>query len=103
MSKAKQERRKQIKAELAQGQKKFVLRHGVLDWGVPTYFLYLFISAIVQMLFYRLSFGEALKSLFPITYIVGIVVFGIAGIFMGRYRWKQLLKEAGGKNKPGKK
>jgi hypothetical protein len=55
------------------------------------------------MLFYRLSFGEALKSLFPITYIVGIVVFGIAGIFMGRYRWKQLLKEAGGKNKPGKK
>src|SRR5690554_243294 len=97
MSKAKQQRRKQIKAELAQGQKKFVLRHGVLGWGIPTYFLYLFISAIVQMLFYRLRFGEAIKSLFPFTFIFGIVIFAIAGIFMGRYRWKQLLKEAGSK------
>lgn len=103
MSKAKQQRRKQIKLELAQGQKKFVLRHGVLGWGVPTYFMYLFLSTIVQMLFYRLSFGEAVKSLFPITYIMGIVIFGIAGIFVGRHRWKLLLKEAGGKYKPKKK
>lgn len=97
MSKAKQRRRREIKAELAQGKKKYILYNGVLGWGIPTYFLYLFISAIVQMLFYRLTFGEAIRALFPITVIFGIFVFAIAGIFIGRHRWKQLLKEAGGK------
>lgn len=97
MSKKKQQRRRELKVELAQGQKKYVLYNGVLGWGIPTYFLYLFISAIVQMLFYRLSFGEAIKSLFPITVIFGVIIFAVAGIFIGRHRWKQLLKEAGGK------
>lgn len=103
MSKKKQQRRREIKAELARGQKKFVLYKGVLGWGIPTYFLYLFISAIVQMLFYRLTFGEAVESLFPITVIFGIFVFAIAGIYIGRRRWKQLLKEAGGKHQSKRK
>jgi hypothetical protein len=64
MSKKKQQRRRELKVELAQGQKKYVLYNGVLGWGIPTYFLYLFISAIVQMFFYR-ALARQLSPSFP--------------------------------------
>jgi len=97
MSKAKQQRRKEIKAELALGQRRYVIMRGVVGWGLPTYLLYLLISIAVQSLFQGLTFIEAVKSLFPFTIIFGLLVFAVTGFFMGRSRWKQLLKEAGGK------
>lgn len=103
MSKAKQQRRKQIKAELAMGKQRFVVHRGLISWALPTYILYLGINVLVFSLFYRLTFLQSVGLLFPLPVLTGLVLFTIAGVFMGKYRWKQLLKEAGGKYRSGKK
>lgn len=95
MSKAKQQKKKQIKAELARGKKHFVIHQGLISWGIPTYLIYLGLNTIVQMMFYRMSFPQAVKTLIPLPIVIGLVIFGIAGVIVGHYRWKQLLKDAG--------
>ncbi len=97
MSKAKQERRRQIKAEIARGKTLYILQRGLLAWGLPIYILYLLLTAGVQALWGKMTYAQSLKALFPITVIIGLVVFGIAGYFVGKHHWKQLLKEAGPK------
>lgn len=103
MSKAKQMRRKAIKTDLALGKRTYVLQRGVIGWGMPTFLLYLVINTLVQTLFFRNSFGDSVRQLFPFPILMGLVIFGIAGMFLGNYRWKQLLKEAGGKYRTKKK
>jgi len=97
MSKAKQRRRREIKAEIARGKTRYIVQRGLLAWGVPVYILYLLLTAGVQALWGKMTYAEALKGLFPFTVFFGLVVFAIAGYFVGRQRWRQLLKEAGPK------
>jgi len=103
LSKAKQVRRRQIKAEIARGKTSFILRRGLLAWALPAFTLYLLLAAAVEALWEKISYGQALAALFPYSIIIGLVAFGIAGFFMGRHHWRQLLKEAGPKyEKTGK-
>lgn len=97
MSKAKQRRRREIKAEIAKGKTRYILRRGLLAWGVPVYILYLLLTAGVQALWGKVTYVESLKALFPFTILFGLIVFAVAGYFVGRHHWRQLLKEAGPK------
>lgn len=85
------------------GKPKFIVHRGLISWALPTYILYLGINVLVHTLFYRFSFLESVGQLFPFPVLIGLVIFTIAGFFMGNSRWKQLLKEAGGKYHSGKK
>jgi preprotein translocase subunit SecF len=97
LSKGKQQRRKQIKAELAMGERRYVFHRGVIDWGVPTYLLYLVLTVVLQHFFSGYTWAEAVKSLFPLSLIFGLVIFTLTGVFIGKQRWKQL------KNPPRKR
>jgi len=102
MSKGKQQTKtkKQLKADIALGQRKYVLYRGVIGWGTPSFLLYLVLTVIAQLLFGGLSFAQGIKSLFPFTIVFGFIIFSITGVILGNVRWKQLLKEAGGKYTP---
>jgi hypothetical protein len=82
--------RKQLKAEAAMGKPKFVLMRGVIGWGLPTLGVYLMISFLLHMGIYKKSVEEVIAEMFPVMFIIAAVIFAIAGIFMGQYRWKQL-------------
>ena len=97
MSKGKQARRREIKAEIAQGKSSYILRRGLLAWGLPVFIIYLLLTAVVQALWGKMTYAQSLKALFPFTVLIGLVVFSIAGFFIGRHHWQQLLKEAGPK------
>jgi hypothetical protein len=97
MSKAKQQRRKEIKAEMAKGKNRYILQRGFLAWGIPVYIFYLLLTAGIQAIWEKKTYAQSLKGLFPVTVLLGLVVFGIASYFIGRHHWRQLLKEAGPK------
>ena len=100
MSKAKQLERKQLKADLMMGKTQYIIRHGVIGWGVPTFLLYIPLNLIIHRLF-GTSFAESFRSLFPYTILFAVAVFGLAGVYMGNFRWKQLLsKTSSAKKKP---
>lgn len=99
MSKGKQARRRQIKAEIAGGKTRYILRRGLLAWGLPVTILYLLLAAAATALLEKITYAQALKALFPFTALIGLVVFSVPGYFVGRHHWLQLLKEAGPKYK----
>lgn len=61
------------------------------------FFLYCFFATVIHSLLARISFAQALKSLFPLIFILGIVAFAFGGYFVGKYKWRKLLAEAGPK------
>ena len=85
--------RKQLKAEAAMGKKKFILTRGVLGWGLPTLVLYMLISFLLHMGIYKRSLEEVTADMFPVMFLIAAVIFAIAGVFMGQYRWKQLQRK----------
>lgn len=97
MSKKKQAQRRQVKAEIAGGRSKYILREGLLAWGLPMFVFYCFFAAIIHSLLASISFAQALRALFPLTFGLGVIAFACGGYFMGRYKWRKLLEKAGPK------
>ena len=60
------------------GRRRFVLRYGVLGWGVPTAILF----ALIQAFIYGHEFLPQLLS--------ALVLFPISGIFLGYFMWKRM-------------
>jgi hypothetical protein len=58
------------------GRKQFVLRYGVLGWGVPTAILFTLLGG-----FQEGWDGVAVKGL------IALVIFPLAGILWGRLMW----------------
>jgi hypothetical protein len=61
------------------GRTQFVLRYGVLGWGVPTAILFSLIQS------YRFGSDGFLFQLVP-----ALILFPIGGIFFGRFVWRML-------------
>ncbi len=64
------------------GRSQYVLRVGVLGWGVPTAMLFSLIEG------YRLGWDQFVFQLVP-----ALVIFPVAGIFFGRAMWRMLEKK----------
>lgn len=69
------------------GRRQFVLRYGVLGWGLPTAFLF----CLIQGFFYG-------REAFVAQLIPAFILFPIGGIFFGRYLWWMLAKKHAGTN-----
>jgi hypothetical protein len=61
------------------GRTRYVLRFGVLGWGIPTAILF----SLVQG--YRFGWDGFLFQLIP-----ALILFPIGGIFFGRFMWRAL-------------
>jgi hypothetical protein len=61
------------------GRTQFVLRYGVLGWGIPTAILFSLIQS------YRFGWDGFLFQLLP-----ALILFPIGGIFFGRFMWRML-------------
>lgn len=101
LSKAKQARRRQLKAEIAGGKGRYIFKRG-LSWGLPILLVYFFLAAAAHSLLGQITFVQGLRALFPFTVLLGFASFGIGGYFVGRHHWFKLLAEAGPKDKKKK-
>ena len=61
------------------GRTQYVLRFGVLGWGIPTAILFSLIQG------YRFGWDGFLFHLVP-----ALILFPIGGIFFGRFMWRAL-------------
>jgi len=61
------------------GRTQYVLRFGVLGWGIPTAILFSLIQG------YRFGWDGFLFQLIP-----ALILFPIGGIFFGRFMWRTL-------------
>jgi hypothetical protein len=61
------------------GRTQYVLRYGVLGWGVPTAILFSLIDS------YRFGWEGFLSQIVP-----ALVIFPVGGIFFGRCMWRLL-------------
>jgi hypothetical protein len=66
------------------GRTVYVIRHGVVGWGVPTAIFYSLIRGFVD------GWDE-----FACQLLVAIIVFPLIGIFIGRLNWKWFEKQYG--------
>lgn len=83
-------KRRDLKKEAAMGKTKFILVRGVIGWGLPAFLFYLALSILLPMLKDKLTFAEVADELFPVMFFLSVTVFAVIGIFMGRFRWRQL-------------
>jgi hypothetical protein len=65
------------------GRKQFVLRFGVLGWGVPTAILFSFARA----------YEEGWDQL-PVLLVISLIMFPLAGILWGCGMWRWLERRA---------
>lgn|SRR5690554_4624034 len=91
--------RRDLKTEAAMGKTKFVLVRGVIGWGLPAFLFYLALSFFLPMLKDKLSFYEVAGDLFPAMFFLAAAVFAVIGVFMGRFRWRQLQEKLKKRNK----
>lgn len=69
---------------LARGKRAFVIRYGVIGWGIPT--------ALLWTLFMAWWNDDASPWL---LLGIALVLFPLGGIWFGRWMWKQLGGDAG--------
>jgi len=72
------------------GRTKFILFYGVLFWGL-----------IVAIIFFLLNIKAYPAIPWYILLLVSIVIFGIAGYFVGHFSWKSAEKKYGFKQDKG--
>ena len=72
------------------GRTQYVLRYGVLGWGVPTAILFSLIES------YRFGWEGFLSQIVP-----ALIIFPIGGIFFGRCMWRFLEHKHGKTTTPG--
>lgn len=87
-----QPQRPDPRQELALGKAKFLIQRGVVGWGLPTFFIYMLLYTGLMVITGR-SMGQAIDELFPFNVVVALVVFALAGLFIGSFRWKKLNQE----------
>jgi len=74
------------------GRKQYVLRYGVLGWGVPTAILF----AIIK------GFEEGWAT-FPIHLLVSLILFPLGGIIFGRCMWRWMVNRCAKAGMPAAK
>jgi len=65
------------------GRKSYVIKYGVIGWGVSTAILFILLFALLQNEHYSLS--KFLTILIP-----SLIVFPLGGVFWGLYMWNYL-------------
>ena len=66
------------------GRTQYVLRYGVVGWGVPTAILYSVMRGYLD------AWGE-----FPFQLLRAMIVFPLIGILVGRLTWRRLEERHG--------
>ncbi|GEL76478.1 hypothetical protein [Tenuibacillus multivorans] len=69
----------------AKGKKNYVMKYGVLGWGLSTGILYFF---ILNLLTYGMTFSSYFSEGWLLDFLIGIVIFMFAGVPFGLITWK---------------
>ena len=76
-----EKRRERWAVQKQQGKTKYVLKYGVLAWGIVTAVVITLIKVVIN--------GEALvESFISLQFLVRLVLFMAGGIVFGHFLWK---------------
>ncbi|SES94106.1 hypothetical protein SAMN05660297_00940 [Natronincola peptidivorans] len=82
------------------GKVHYVLKHGVLSWGISTGIIFVILTSLFQ---YGFSFREITDNFFTINSLLAIAIFAAAGLIWGQIMWKVITKQVEGMNPKKKK
>lgn len=83
-----------------EGKGKYIIKHGVLSWGVSTAIIVRIIMGFYQ---YKFDLQKVAQSLFSADTVYTLITFSIFGAIWGRIMWvwieKEIKKEEAKKSK----
>ena len=74
----------QWEQERASGRTRFILRRGVLNWGIPAALLTVFYKIVQEQ---GLVWSPRLTESLRIAIVVAVIVFPLCGWLFGRWLW----------------
>lgn len=72
------------------GKRNFIVKDGILHWGIPTGLLY---AIFYQLISGGFSLNNFIISDFIIIVIIGIFVFSVTGMLASFLTWRRLEKK----------
>ncbi|AOY75166.1 hypothetical protein [Clostridium formicaceticum] len=93
------QRNKNLEELYNRGKVNYIIRHGVLSWGVSTGIIFILLTGLFQ---HGFSFKEVLWGVLSSNALFVLGIFAVGGFIWGSIMWKWLTKEIE-KNKTRKK
>ncbi len=84
------ERREKLLKAHSIGMKRYILIHGVVNWGITTAIIY---RILIVGTTYGWSLEGIVKGILSIETIFSIIFFGLVGIIFGFFMWKWIDRE----------
>ncbi|QGU96314.1 peptidylprolyl isomerase [Clostridium bovifaecis] len=66
-------------------KQRFIIKHGILEWGIPVAIIYAFIITLQEKDLNKLIF---ISDYFLINIAISCIAFSIGGYFFGYFMWK---------------
>lgn len=82
------------------GMKRYILVHGVINWGVSTALIYRMMMIIKNE---GLSLGKIIRGIFTVQTFYALILFGMGGLLFGLFMWKWIEREVLKYKQKGKK
>lgn len=83
--------REKINKIYAGGRTRYIIRHGMVNWGLSTGFIFRVLSIISEE---GLSLTAVIAGLPTMRTLIAMVIFSIFGAVWGAFFWKWIKKEA---------
>lgn len=83
--------REKINKIYAGGKTRYIIRHGMINWGISTGFIFRVLSIISEE---GLNFSAIIAGLPTMKTLSALVIFSIFGAIWGALFWKWIKKEA---------
>ncbi len=80
-----------IKRIYAAGKTRYILRHGMLNWGLSTGIIFRILSIISQRGF---NISEIVAGIPTLSTLIAMLVFSVFGGVWGAFFWRWIEKEA---------
>jgi phosphate/sulfate permease len=76
---------------IKKGKTSFIIRRGVISWGLSTAILFSIITFLIDNNF---LFSGLVSYKFVKELMSSLIIFPIAGLFMGMFLWNMLIKHS---------
>ncbi|WP_144414803.1 hypothetical protein [Clostridium aceticum] len=93
------QKNKNLEVLYNKGKSNYIIRHGILSWGISTGIIFILLTGVFQ---YGFSLKQVVGNLFSSNGLFILSIFALGGFVWGSIMWKWLTKEIE-KNKAKKK
>lgn len=70
----------------SEDKQRFIIRHGILHWGIPLAIIYSFIITLKENDVHKVMF---ISEYFLMNLLISCVAFSLGGYFFGYFVWRR--------------